>query len=1305
MPKLLRCIVLVLGLVLLAGLIGPAFPPHALAEGLPSTDEQEDEDIPLFGANFVPPEEPMMSMAWEAGVRTARIQINWAAIEYEEDEYTWGYVDTLVNPLLERGFAVHAVLTLPPEFRRATSDGYMPADIHLAWDDPDNQWARWIGAVAEHYRGRIASYEIWNEPDLDIFWNGSPGQYFELLRSAYPAIKANDPDAIVVMAGMAVFADRQFFPEVLRSIATYPESPHNNYYFDVISAHFYTNPDLLYQELLNIQGLLSRYGMEDKPIWLTETGVPLPDQGFDPASTPAVLGNEEQAGWFILQCFANSLAAGVERLMIYRFQDTDQPIEPIRYGMIRRDLSERPAYRAFRVASTYLDSESHVSRQVINGATIVRFVQPGGGRMTVLWANDERTTPVQLEAHHARAVLVNWDGATSYIDAEQDDVDDLLLEPATHPEIGGPPVIVIESDGSPPTVFISRLPDSIPAGTELALSWSGDDGEFGTGIAGYDVQVRRNDGPWFSWFSNTERTEAVYDVSAGGNFMFRVRAYDGAGNASNFIPANPNGTQTPGAVSEDIGANVTSLPPVEGDGDPFYGANFVPPEAPWIDLAWDAGVRTARIQLNWASVEYEPGVYTFEYVDSLVLPLLEYGYEVNAILTLPPEFRRANPDEGGFMPTDLYLQWDDPDNLWGDWVYNVAEHYEGQISSYEIWNEPDLDLYWDGDAADYAEMLRTSYQAIKAADPDATVVMAGMALREDLDFLPNVVDYIYNDSQAESNDYFFDVAAIHVYSEIDLMYDEVNNTRDLLESYGIEDKPIWVTETNVPIWGEASGPDAWETGYADLEEASWFMVEAFATARAADAERVMVYRLHDVGEPIAYGLLRPDQSERPSYTAYQTAATFMSGVVSAEREQAHEATIVRMEKGNGGLVTVMWANRDFDATVTIDASAPGGLFANADGAVWPADPDEDGTYTIHLDRATNTDLSRFDTFFFGGPPILLIEDDRTPPTVALEPLEAISEETSLAVSWSGDDGPLGTGVASYEVQVQVDDGSWASWLPETTATEAVYDASDGGSVNFRVRARDRAGNTSDYAESGRVFVNGILVAQVLNVRGEPVPEAEITLPGRRTYTADSDGVVRITDMAEGENVINKVDGGDQGILFPSPVIIAIGEETHVTWVLLPRNSPIPNGSFESGLSSWVYTATVGEDVSVAEVEDNPVLQLSGQRRPWGVPSASVSFDVPRRIDDPVLSFRYRLPTEGQQLLVTVIQRGERGDPDVLTRLWQSERPTNTWERVWFDATPFVNKEIEVIFSLEGPKGAPSSLVQIDDVALGSLPEP
>jgi hypothetical protein len=57
----------------------------------------------------------------------------------------------------------------------------------------------------------------------------------------------------------------------------------------------------------------------------------------------------------------------------------------------------------------------------------------------------------------------------------------------------------------------------------------------------------------------------------------------------------------------------------------------------------------------------------------------------------------------------------------------VATRYAGKVSAYEIWNEGNTSTFWapQPDPVAYTRMLQAAYPAIKAADPNATVVAGG----------------------------------------------------------------------------------------------------------------------------------------------------------------------------------------------------------------------------------------------------------------------------------------------------------------------------------------------------------------------------------------------------------------------------------------------------------------------------------------------------------------------------------------------------------------------------------------------------
>jgi len=89
-------------------------------------------------------------------------------------------------------------------------------------------------------------------------------------------------------------------------------------------------------------------------------------------------------------------------------------------------------------------------------------------------------------------------------------------------------------------------------------------------------------------------------------------------------------------------------------------------------------------------------------------------------------------------------------------------------------------------------------------------------------------------------------------------------------------------------------------------------------------------------------------------------------------------------------------------------------------------------------------------------PIVTNTIDATPPVSAMTVLPATTSLTNLVVSWSGTD--AGSGIASYEIFVPVNGGSWTPWQAGTTNTSAVFPAAHGNTYAFYSVAVDAAGN-------------------------------------------------------------------------------------------------------------------------------------------------------------------------------------------------------------------------------------------------------
>ncbi len=83
-------------------------------------------------------------------------------------------------------------------------------------------------------------------------------------------------------------------------------------------------------------------------------------------------------------------------------------------------------------------------------------------------------------------------------------------------------------------------------------------------------------------------------------------------------------------------------------------------------------------------------------------------------------------------------------------------------------------------------------------------------------------------------------------------------------------------------------------------------------------------------------------------------------------------------------------------------------------------------------------------------------NDTVAPVAGITMLPTTQADEGFVVTWSATDV---SPVASYDVQVSVDGGTFASWLTGTTLTSEVYLGLDGHGYAFRVRATDAKGNT------------------------------------------------------------------------------------------------------------------------------------------------------------------------------------------------------------------------------------------------------
>jgi len=165
----------------------------------------------------------------------------------------------------------------------------LKALLLLGWEFPlsdPQSWGQQVYDTVARYRGRIAAYQVCNEPNLAEMWHkprhANPGEYVAFLREAYQQAKAADPNCLIVSAGLAInggvgdlaMDDLAF----LRGMYAAGAKP----YFDVLGTHPYgfgyapedgtSNPVHCFRRVEQYRTVMLQYRDEAKPVWATEVG-------------------------------------------------------------------------------------------------------------------------------------------------------------------------------------------------------------------------------------------------------------------------------------------------------------------------------------------------------------------------------------------------------------------------------------------------------------------------------------------------------------------------------------------------------------------------------------------------------------------------------------------------------------------------------------------------------------------------------------------------------------------------------------------------------------------------------------------------------------------------------------------------------------------------------------------------------------------------------------------------------------------------------------------------------------------------
>jgi len=378
--RILRCLLLISAVCL--------WPQPVASQTLPPSVR--------YGVHTITANAAEIELANAAGFDTLVQLLHWGENEPARGQFFWQQSDALVQAAQTYGLDLVLRLDHPPAWARP---------VPLVPDAPPvllDEYARWVQQVATRYRGQVRGYIIWNEPNLALEWGGlppNPAAYVQLLQVGYRAVKAGDPAALVVSAGLAPTntqnaeaLDERLYLEQLYSAGAAP-------FFDVLGAHAYgfgLPPDdltgwpgglagLTLARLAASRAVMVRYGDQAKAVWVTELGWAV--EGVDHTGGHAVTAAQQAT--YLTKALRESATRWpwVALITVWNLGGVDAAAWRA-YSLLTADGNPRPAYQQLM---TWLQPTATVRRKAPVVPSPLQLLAPdmtihlGDARLPLPW--------------------------------------------------------------------------------------------------------------------------------------------------------------------------------------------------------------------------------------------------------------------------------------------------------------------------------------------------------------------------------------------------------------------------------------------------------------------------------------------------------------------------------------------------------------------------------------------------------------------------------------------------------------------------------------------------------------------------------------------------------------------------------------------------------------------------------------------------------------------------------------------------------------------------------------------------------
>ncbi|MEM1058682.1 MAG: LamG-like jellyroll fold domain-containing protein [Verrucomicrobiota bacterium] len=300
---------------------------------------------------------------------------NWNAIEPTNDSFSWTLADDYLDTAEANGQEVSGLFAYSASWAAPTIKTFPMNNL------PD--WSDYVTQVVDRYKDRVTYWEVWNEPNAASFNTGNnPSEdYATLVRLAYAAAKAEDPDAKI---GISI---ANFHVDYIRQVINALEDQGAAGSFDFIAVHPYElagrmnapGGEMYYLNIVPaLRQMLAVHAPSkvDVPIWFTELGAKINGtiQGENVT--------EDLAAAQLVKVYVAGIAQGAERVAWFNVKDAGGSQG---FGLMKNNFSTRKTYTAYDAVTDALGKTPEYKGWVTpdSNGWALGFVFEGNGNTTL----------------------------------------------------------------------------------------------------------------------------------------------------------------------------------------------------------------------------------------------------------------------------------------------------------------------------------------------------------------------------------------------------------------------------------------------------------------------------------------------------------------------------------------------------------------------------------------------------------------------------------------------------------------------------------------------------------------------------------------------------------------------------------------------------------------------------------------------------------------------------------------------------------------------------------------------------------